>query len=179
MFSSGMPILYFVALVTFFLSYWVDKFMLLKYYRMPPSYTINLSYYSIQIMKFSIIFHYLFGFFMFSYGAILPAKIIDAYLVGLIPFYNQYINPYRFSYVHAYIFLWSCVLLVLFYLVKFTCINLCFCCFRCCINLTGNVRYQHLQYSDDFYEEINFVQLFKEFKKTRKEKKHLLEKLKQ
>lgn len=88
MFSSGMPILYFVALITFLVSYWIDKYLILYHYRMPPSYTINLSYYSIQIMKFAIVFHYLFGFYMFSYAGVLPGRIINTFLI-------KYMYPYN------------------------------------------------------------------------------------
>jgi len=33
MFSTGMPILYLFASIFFFLSYWVNKILLLKFYR--------------------------------------------------------------------------------------------------------------------------------------------------
>lgn len=66
---------------------------------------------------------------------------------------------------------------MLFYIFKFTCINFCVCCLKSCNDIGGKERYR-LTYSDDFYDEINFVDLFKEFKKTRNEKKIILNKIK-
>lgn len=42
MYSAGMPILYPVAICTFFLSYWFDKIAVLKFYRKPPTYSVEL-----------------------------------------------------------------------------------------------------------------------------------------
>jgi hypothetical protein len=76
MYSSGLPILYFVAFLSFFATYWVDKLLLFRYYRMPPNYSMGLSNSSIQIMKMSIVLHFFFGFFMYSYAPILPSHDI-------------------------------------------------------------------------------------------------------
>lgn len=34
-YGSGIPILYFIAAVYFFVTYWVEKIMILRYYRKP------------------------------------------------------------------------------------------------------------------------------------------------
>lgn len=39
MFSTGLPFLYIIAFISFFLMYWVDKILLLRCYKNPPSYS--------------------------------------------------------------------------------------------------------------------------------------------
>ena len=43
MFSSGMPILYPIAAVYTIISYWVDKYMILRHYRKSPSFDSQVS----------------------------------------------------------------------------------------------------------------------------------------
>ena len=47
MYSSGMPFLYVIAFITLFLSYWVDKYMFLNFYRIPPRHTAHISIYAL------------------------------------------------------------------------------------------------------------------------------------
>jgi hypothetical protein len=42
-YSSGMPILYVIGLCQFFLTYWVDKLLFLRFYKTPPRYGIEMT----------------------------------------------------------------------------------------------------------------------------------------
>jgi hypothetical protein len=73
MYSSTLPLLYFFAALSFFVSFWVDKFFLLKFNRTPHNYTQNLSLYCIKLMKASLVIHFMMGLVMLSNRAVLPS----------------------------------------------------------------------------------------------------------
>lgn len=81
LYSSGMPILYIIAFLSFFTSYWVDKFLcksiisflysiVLRVYRTPPRYDTALATKTRKIIKYSIFLHFIFGFYMYSNSSI-------------------------------------------------------------------------------------------------------------
>ena len=80
MYSSGMPLLYLVGFISFLLSYWVDKmlcnsnylisFLVLRIYRKPPRYDSALSFEVRDIIKYALIIHFAFGFYMYSNSSI-------------------------------------------------------------------------------------------------------------
>ena len=80
MYSSGMPILYPIAFLTFLATYWCDKLFLLCFYKRPVSHTIYLSQRTIKLMNFSMIPHFLLGLYMYSNSRILPSDIDLSYL---------------------------------------------------------------------------------------------------
>jgi hypothetical protein len=65
-YSTGMPVLYIIAMITFFLTYWVDKFLFITVYKTPPRYDIALMRTVRGTLKYAIILHYMFGFYMIS-----------------------------------------------------------------------------------------------------------------
>lgn len=90
MYSSGIPILYPIAFIFFFFTYWFDKmfcktinpdilteiFLVLKWHKRPPSYTLHLSSKTRMIMKFCLIPHFFLGLYMYTNSSILtPSKI--------------------------------------------------------------------------------------------------------
>lgn len=72
-FSAGLPILYAVGAVAFFMLYWVNKILLIKFYAKNTQFDEDLPVKSAAIMKFGLVFHLLFGAFMFSNSTILEA----------------------------------------------------------------------------------------------------------
>ena len=77
-YSSGMPVLYFIAFLQYFITYWVDKYLckysifnlnlpiVLRFYRTPPRYGIEMSETTRRSMSFGIFLHLLIGFYMYS-----------------------------------------------------------------------------------------------------------------
>ena len=74
LYSSGMPILYPVATVGLFLMYWLDKLVLVRWSKRPLPYTLELCDYSVHLMQYSLIPHFILGFFMFSNQAIFSSN---------------------------------------------------------------------------------------------------------
>jgi len=57
LYSSGMPILYLCGLMFYFLTHYVNKMLLLKYYRTASKVQIQLSKKSVSVMKYAIYIH--------------------------------------------------------------------------------------------------------------------------
>jgi len=73
-FSIGIPALYVVCSFSFFLSFWIDKFMFIHFYKTPPRHTSEMINQIVGIMRFSIIFHFILGYFMLQNSEILLNK---------------------------------------------------------------------------------------------------------
>mmetsp|Transcript_113216 Transcript_113216/g.156372 ORF Transcript_113216/g.156372 Transcript_113216/m.156372 type:complete len:139 (-) Transcript_113216:744-1160(-) len=66
MYSPGLPVLYPIAFGFFFVTYFVDKCMLLKLYRKPVMFDNTLALSVLFWFKFALVAHSLMGIFMFS-----------------------------------------------------------------------------------------------------------------
>ena len=65
-YSSGMPILYVCCFLFFIITYWIDKWMLLRFYKMPPSTDLFIAKLFNIIILFAMVVHY--GFGIWTYG---------------------------------------------------------------------------------------------------------------
>jgi len=77
MYSSGMPLLYPIGMFQMIATYWVDKYLckliitqtlliVLRFYKTPPRYGIEMSNVVRNVMQQAVLIHMLFGFYMFS-----------------------------------------------------------------------------------------------------------------
>lgn len=78
MYSPGLPVLYPIALGFFFVTYHVDKCMLLRMYRKPVLFDNKLALDILFWFKMAMVFHALMGIFMFSNPKILPTNDVVA-----------------------------------------------------------------------------------------------------
>mmetsp|Transcript_27944 Transcript_27944/g.42235 ORF Transcript_27944/g.42235 Transcript_27944/m.42235 type:complete len:157 (+) Transcript_27944:511-981(+) len=74
-FSSGMPILYLILVVSFLITYWIDKCLLLKHYKLTKGYTRYLHQTMLLLLPLAGIVHYFWGFILYSYPFILRTEI--------------------------------------------------------------------------------------------------------
>lgn len=74
-FSSGLPIIYLICTVYFFITYWVDKIVLLRYCRLTPHYSKYVTGAMIKLMPYAALSHFLFGFVIMSNPNILRSEI--------------------------------------------------------------------------------------------------------
>lgn len=65
-YSGGMPFLYPVAILFFFISYWLDKYLLLNYYRKPIQFNNYLAVKTEEYFKYILMLHII-GFLL-MYG---------------------------------------------------------------------------------------------------------------
>lgn len=66
MYSGGLPILYPIASVYFFITYWVDKYLVINTYRQPPLYDATMVEEIVMSFKFAMIFHFVVTYFMYK-----------------------------------------------------------------------------------------------------------------
>jgi len=65
-YGSGIPILYLIAACFFFATFWVDKWMILYYYRKPANFDETLALKTLSWFKFALVLHFIGGILMYS-----------------------------------------------------------------------------------------------------------------
>jgi hypothetical protein len=76
-YSSGLPILYLVAALSFVVGYWTDKALLLKYYSLTPGLTKELTSHVIGLLLWAVPIHLAFSGIIFSSPEILKSQSIE------------------------------------------------------------------------------------------------------
>ena len=76
-YGSGIPVLYLVAAIYFFVTYWTDKFLILHYYRKPEFLDHRLAIQILGWMKVAVLLHLAGGILMYSNSNILPVQVKD------------------------------------------------------------------------------------------------------
>lgn len=57
MYSSGMPILYLIGTVFYIVTYWVNKFLIIYYYKKSTTLTRTIPLFAMDFMKYSLFMH--------------------------------------------------------------------------------------------------------------------------
>jgi len=65
-YSGGLPILYPIASIYFFVTYWTDKWLLTKYYKEPPQYSAKMVKEIANSFKFCIVLHCVVTYLMYK-----------------------------------------------------------------------------------------------------------------
>ena len=71
LYSPGIPILYSFATVTFFLQFWVDKFLLIYFYSKTPKYDEFIALKMLKLYKLILFMHIMSSVFMYGYTPML------------------------------------------------------------------------------------------------------------
>lgn len=66
LYSSGMPILYFIGMIFFGITYFINKGLIIKYYRFSTTLSKTIPITVLQFIKYSLIFHVIVGLFMLT-----------------------------------------------------------------------------------------------------------------
>lgn len=98
-YSSGLPVLYAISFLSLVCTYWIDKLLLLRFYRLTDGYSQHLSSRIVKLAPFAILIHSLFGFMIFSYPYILSSPGIS-----FIGNQTQYFNANRMGQTHMVVF---------------------------------------------------------------------------
>ena len=72
MYSSGIPLLNLLCLITIFFAYWCEKFLILRHYKKPPQYSDNINARLITFLPFAVIFHCIFAIYAYGSAEIFP-----------------------------------------------------------------------------------------------------------
>jgi len=114
-YSGGLPVLYPIASVYFFVAYWIDKILLINYYRGPPQFNESMVKEIIYTFKWATILHLVVTIFMYKDPKIMEAYpkvttghkyklymfIVGAFLAVRL-FWVYLINPCRACYLKHY-----------------------------------------------------------------------------
>lgn len=73
-FSSGLPILIPCAMLSFFISYWVDKYMILRFYKKPPQMKSTTIIRAIATLPFVILLHFIISFLTLGDSTVLVSE---------------------------------------------------------------------------------------------------------
>ena len=146
-----MPLLYIVGLITFFITYWIDKFLFLRVYKKPPRYDMSLASTVREITKYSIFLHFAFGFYMYSNSNIFTYNGQSYQWLTFVQTYiekstqeikqNQYLTEDRFLQTHAMIYILGFILFIVLFLLFETISRMCMsCCWKCCCCISDKDR---------------------------------------
>lgn len=98
MYSSGLPALYLVAAVFYFILFWVYKALLLHYYQTTSRFNEQLALASVGMIKYGVFFHMLLGTFMYT-----NHKIFSSTTLGTVSPLSRTLHEY-FSKLRAEFF---------------------------------------------------------------------------
>ena len=74
MYSVGMPILFLISAMNFALMYWVDKWLILRFYKLPRNYDETTMHSTLHQLNYSFLFHLVIGVLMISNSGLLPTS---------------------------------------------------------------------------------------------------------
>lgn len=74
MYSPGLPVLFLITAINFVIVYWIDKWLLLRFYRTPKNYDEICINFSLNEMKIAFIFHFILGSAIYSNDKILTSS---------------------------------------------------------------------------------------------------------
>jgi len=66
MYSLGMPILFLISAINFTIMYWVDKWLVLRFYRLPRNYDETTINSTLKQLNYAFYFHLVMGFLIIS-----------------------------------------------------------------------------------------------------------------
>ena len=97
MYGSGMPILYIVAALFYFVAYWVDKTIFFKCYQTPDTRDMTMINGTIDMFFFAVALHLIGGVLMYSNSNILPVDFGAQYYNEM----KEYTAYYSFGNVNS------------------------------------------------------------------------------
>jgi hypothetical protein len=141
-YSSGLPILYICCFFYFLITYWIDKWLMLRFYRNPPHIDLYVSNIFTLIILFGVIVHFSFAIWIYGNGELLTDSSTSA-LSGISSWIKQYLtssgNTFaaeiltRISYSYNVLILFFLAIIVLLFIMRIFYIDrLIYACFSCC-----------------------------------------------
>ena len=178
MYSPGLPILFLFAIVNFTIIYWVDKILLLRFYRKPNNYDSQSVEFSVNEIKIAYLFHFFIGAFVYSNDRILSnsgvTELIDTKNK---PAGEQEVQTIftleRYNSMHVLIFSGGMCIMVLLIIFERTIFNFLLASCNCFKSM--HETYEQMEaVSDDYYSLMSVKYLASEYERTKQEKQRYL-----
>jgi len=77
MYSAAMPLILMFAVVNFLVVFWVDKFLLLRSSRLPPSFDHTIADSAVAMLPLAALLHTAFAIWMYGHPLVFPSESID------------------------------------------------------------------------------------------------------
>jgi len=88
MYSISMPVLPFIGALSFYISFWVDKYLFCNFYRIPPKYSDDIGSRSTSLIGYGIILHIIMSCWILGSNQIFSGRLLydgdrfgDSYIV--------------------------------------------------------------------------------------------------
>ena len=75
MYSTAMPLMPLIGAISFYVSYWVDKYLFCNFYRTPPMYSDKIGKTSTAFVGFSVVLHLIMSIWMMGNGKIFRSEL--------------------------------------------------------------------------------------------------------
>ena len=82
MYAAGIPILMIIVAINFLLTYWVDKFLFISFYRTPPNHGADISHLATSVLKIGVLAHLLMTLWIFSQQKIFQTDTVTDISIG-------------------------------------------------------------------------------------------------
>ena len=125
MYSGGVPLLLPVLVVYLTLQYWVDKWLFMRYYKIPPKFNLSIHNRSMQIVPYALILHVLMSLWFYTTPELYPVIVVGS------DSKDSQVRVYdRLFSDNGFVFLLLLVGIVVYFLFQETILTLV--CKRCC-----------------------------------------------
>jgi hypothetical protein len=134
MYSPGMPMTFGIAVINFTIIYMIDKYLLLRFYKIPKNYNEQCIKFAISEFKYCFIFHFIIGMLVYSNEKILSStgKVLSGFddeQKGSVTSLNRYNS------VHVLLFLSGGVILIILMIFESTVVSFFAENIKCFINI--------------------------------------------
>jgi len=162
-----MPMLYVTGFISLFMAYWIDKFLILRYYKSAAYFTKHLSKAVVKILPLALFLHMIFGLFMFSWPDGLNSNLVNHWFGTSM---LQHLTKERLSQYHVLIFEIASMFLLAVFLFRPQIKQLVH-LYKGRLSMHQLLPNETQVFSDDIYQELHFGQLHTEWKRLKLEEK--------
>mmetsp|Transcript_29381 Transcript_29381/g.44380 ORF Transcript_29381/g.44380 Transcript_29381/m.44380 type:complete len:131 (+) Transcript_29381:2788-3180(+) len=115
LYSPCMPIVFCLAAVDFFLIYWVDKILILRFYKRPKNYDETCLSFSLSQLKNAFYFHLVLGLIAFSNSRVFINKTDETAVEEESPSSDEikWFQLSRYKDNHVLLFFWGMLAIIL------------------------------------------------------------------
>ena len=160
-----------ITAVNFIIIYWIDKTLLLRFYRTPRNYDEHSILFAIKEMKFSFFFHFVIGAFIYSNSRILSSSGESNLFKDTAESKDvqALFNLSRYNSTHVLLFFLGTTMILVLLVFESTIFSWMLRNIKLLTNLQK--KFEEMDaISDDYYDEINLKFIVTELERTKQEK---------
>lgn len=160
-----MPVMYIILAINFTVTYWIDKFLLLRFYKSPKNFDDSTIKFSVSMLKISLPFHFIIGYFMLGNLNIMSSDTItiNKYLKDIsLNVHDSIIDSDVLGQKHILLFVTGFFAIGLIWMLQ-TSITKCLGKYCICSKKLNKAFEEMDAISDDYYDVIHLKFLLAEY----------------